>query len=327
MFYLDTWAWALFCYVASWVGLVSLLTYCISLGIQQLALKFPQNLQKKYKARWGLVTGGSSGIGKAIAEKLAEQGVNVVLVALDDNTLEETFKVLQERYPAVQFRKVGVNLTAKDYGYMPDIVAATSDITINLLFNNAGYITTGLFADTDLERLRSNLECNAGCAVPITHHFLRQMLSRKEKGLITFTSSASTYLPGPTATMYSPSKAFLTNFATTIAAENHDVGIDVVVIHPSPVNTNFYKHEGPSLDSLKTAQKAAASPMNIANQIFAAAGRLTVWDQGATCAVFRLVNKVLDFQVFTEIITRFAFLNSDHRKLAAASKLRGDKAA
>ncbi|EPY31436.1 short-chain dehydrogenase [Angomonas deanei] len=203
---------------------------------------------------------------------------------------------------------------------MPAIIEATKDLSINLLFNNAGYISTGLFADTELERLRCNLECNAGCAVPITHHFLTKMIEQKRKGYITFTSSASTYLPGPTATLYSPSKAFLTNFATTLAAENKDVGIDVTVVHPSPVNTNFYKNEGPKLDSLATAQKAAAAPRNIALQLFAAAGRLTVWDQGTTCAVFRVVNKIIDFQIFTEIITRFAFVNGDHKKLSKSSR-------
>lgn len=325
MIYIDTWIWAIFCYICGWIGILSILTYLIAIAVEQLALRFPQDLAKKYKAKWGLVTGSSSGIGKAIAEKLAGQGISVVLVALDDKMLEDTFQELQKKYPRVEFRKVGVNLAAKDYAYMADIKAKTEDLEINLLFNNAGYISTGLFADTDLERLRCNLECNAGCAVPITHHFLRKMIARKAKGLITFTSSASCYLPGPTATLYSPSKAFLTNFATTIAAENHDVGIDVVVIHPSPVNTNFYKNEGPALSSLKTAQKAAASPMNIADQIFASAGRLTVWDQGTTCAAFRVVNKIIDFQIFTEIITRFAFLNGDHGRLKKESKLRQGK--
>lgn len=301
------------------------MTYVIAIAVQQVALRVPQNLQRKYNAKWGLVTGSSSGIGKAIAEKLAMQGINVVLVALDDKMLADTFEELQKKYTTVQFRKVGVNLGAKDYAYMPAITAATDDIDIPLLFNNAGYICTGLFADTDLERLRCNLECNAGCAVPITHHFLRKMIAGKMRGLISFTSSASCYLPGPTATMYSPSKAFLTNFASTIAAENHDIGIDVTVIHPSPVNTNFYKNEGPALDSLKTAQKAAASPMNIADQIFAAAGRLTVWDQGSTCMVFRIVNKILDFQIFTEVITRFAFVNGDHKRLSKESKIRAGK--
>ncbi|CAJ1992150.1 3-ketoacyl-CoA reductase [Leishmania donovani] len=322
MIYIYTWIWAVVWCICGWVGPLSILTYLVAIVTQQIALRFPQDLAKKYKTHWGLVTGSSSGIGKAIAEKLAGQGINVVLVALDDKMLADTFAELQKKYPRVQFRKVGVNLSAKDYAYMKDITSQTDDIEVGLVFNNAGYICTGLFADTDLERLRCNLECNAGCAVPITHHFLRKMIERKSKGLITFTSSVACYLPGPTATMYSPSKAFLTSFATTIAAENHDLGIDVVVIHPSPVNTNFYKNEGPALDSLKTAQKSAISPMNIAEQIFASAGRLTVLDQGSMCMSIRIINKVLDFQIFTEIITRFAYMNGDHLRLRKESKLR-----
>ncbi|KAG5469082.1 hypothetical protein GH5_02367 [Leishmania sp. Ghana 2012 LV757] len=325
MLCMGTWIWVVVWYICRWVGPFGILTYLFAIVAQQIALRFPQDLAKKYKTHWGLVTGSSSGIGKAIAEKLAIQGINVVLVALDDKMLADTFAELQKKYPHVQFRKVGVNLAAKDYAYMKDITSQTDDIEVGLVFNNAGYICTGLFVDTDLERLRSNLECNAGCAVPITHHFLRKMIARRSKGLITFTSSASCYLPGPTATMYSPSKAFLTNFATTIAAENHDLGIDVVVIHPSPVNTNFYKNEGPALDSLKTAQKAAASPMRIAEQIFASAGRLTVWDQGCTCMVIRIINKVLDFQILTEIITRFAYMNGDLMRLKRDSKLRSGR--
>lgn len=48
-----------------------------------------------------------SGIGKAIASKLAKQGLNVVLVALEDPLLDETFEELKQKYPSIQFRKVG----------------------------------------------------------------------------------------------------------------------------------------------------------------------------------------------------------------------------
>nr|CCC94268.1 putative short-chain dehydrogenase [Trypanosoma congolense IL3000] len=325
MFYVDDALWYTLCLVGSWLGIISVTTYVIAAIAQRCALCFPQNLKKKYGAEWALVTGASSGIGRAITEKLAQQEINVVLVALDDPLLGKTLSELRHKYPGQSFRAVGVNLGEEGMRYMQPIIDSTKDIAINLVFNNAGYVHTGFISDTSIDKLRSNMECNAGCTVSITHHFLGKILERGQGGLVTFTSSAAAYLPGPTATMYSPTKAFLTNFATSVAAEVRDAGVDVVVIHPSPVNTNFYKHEGPTLNSLKAAQAAVASPMDIANQIFAAAGRLTVWDHGLLCAAFRVLNKIIDFQLLTEIVVRTAWLNSDHRRLAVASTTRRPK--
>lgn len=321
MFIIDDLIWTVISYVGSLIGIVSVVTYLIMIAIQQLAVRIPQDLRKKYNAQWAVVTGASSGIGKALTEKLAGQGINVVLVALDDGLLKSTFEELQKKFPNRQFRKVGVNLGAQG-AYMGPIVEATDDIQVNLVFNNAGYICPGFFAETEFDRLRANFECNAGCTLGITHHFVRKMLQRQERGLVTFTSSAGCYLPGPTATLYSSTKAFVTNFAVTLAAEVKDAGIDVVVIHPSPVASNFYKTQGPQLDSLKQAQKAGVGPMVIADEIFASAGRITVWDQGFVCVLFRTVNKILDWQFFAELVTRFGRLNGDHQKLVKESKLR-----
>jgi short-subunit dehydrogenase len=322
MFVIDDLLWSLLVWVSAWIGLISMSTFIIFLIAQQLFIRLPeQNLKHKYGAKWAIVTGSSSGIGKAIAEKLASQGINVVLAALDDTLLANTFTELQKKFPSVTFRKVGVNL-GQDGKYMDSIVEATRDIEVNLVFNNAGYICPGLFADTEYDRLRANFECNAGCTIPITHHFLRLMLSRKQRGLVAFTSSSAGYFAGPTATLYSSTKAFVTNFAVTLAAEIKSDGIDVVAMHPSPVATNFYKTIGPALSSLQTAQKAGIAPSVIADQIFAAAGRLTIWDQGSVSFVFRLVNKILDFGLFSEIVARLAWLNKDQQDLVKASKLR-----
>jgi short-subunit dehydrogenase len=325
MFYIDDLLWTITVYISGWIGLISVVTFALMFALQQLFKRLPQNLKHKYNAEWALVTGASSGIGKSLVHKLAQQGINVVLVALDDSLLSTTFSELQNKYPNLTFKKVGVNL-GQEGKYMDPIVEATKDLDVALVFNNAGYICTGFFADTDFDKVRANFECNAVCALGITHHFVRKMMDRKRRGLVTFTSSAGAYLPGPTATLYSSSKAFLTNFAVTLAAEVKDVGIDVVVIHPSPVTTNFYKVNGPQLASLQSAQKAGISPDVIADEIFSSAGRLTVWDQGTVCHIFRAVNKILDWQFFAEVVTRFAFLNADHGVLASQSRFRRKKA-
>lgn len=80
------------------------------------------DLKKKYGASWGLVTGSSSGIGKAIAVKLAEQNINVVLVALDDDLLKTTTQELKAKYPSLQFRSIGVDLSGASGDYVQVLV-------------------------------------------------------------------------------------------------------------------------------------------------------------------------------------------------------------
>lgn len=69
------------------VGFLSLFTYAATLLTQSLRGLWEQNLAKKYQASWALVTGGSSGIGYAIVQKLASQGINIVIVAYPDRLL------------------------------------------------------------------------------------------------------------------------------------------------------------------------------------------------------------------------------------------------
>ena len=66
--------------------------------------EFP-NLKKKYKCHWALVTGAGSGIGKSLAETLALQGLNVVLVSLPMKDLDETYDTLKAQFPKQEFRK------------------------------------------------------------------------------------------------------------------------------------------------------------------------------------------------------------------------------
>lgn len=65
---------------------------CYFLPLVYVRLRGSQNLKKKYGAEWALVTGGSTGIGKAICHKLAEQGLNVVVCGLPDKFMEPTVR-------------------------------------------------------------------------------------------------------------------------------------------------------------------------------------------------------------------------------------------
>jgi len=159
------------------------------------------DLKKRYNATWSLVTGGGSGIGKALAFKLARQGLNVVVVSLDDDFLKATIKQLKETFPDIKFRSVGVSFSP-GVDYLKKIKESTEDIEIPIIFNNAGFLVTGFFDQAPLGKLLANVECNATAAVNITHHFVSKLVSAKKKGCVVFTSSVAGFIPTPFSGMY-----------------------------------------------------------------------------------------------------------------------------
>ena len=66
-------------------------------------------MKKKYDAKWALVTGGSTGIGKSLTIELAEQGISVVVAALPDKFMGETEAELKKAFPKQEFRFVPVS--------------------------------------------------------------------------------------------------------------------------------------------------------------------------------------------------------------------------
>lgn len=190
-----------------------------------------QSLRAKYGAEWAVVTGGSSGIGLALVKRLAADGVNCVVVAFKDKAYDECTESLPKEFPGRQFRFVAANLAEKDESrYLEPIVAATRDIPVQILFANAGYIKTGLFDLSPLQAQLSNLHCNVTHAVVLTHHFLTRMRNEKLRGCVCFTSSPAYLTPCPLSAMYGATKAFLTEFAVSIAPEVVEFGIDVAVV-------------------------------------------------------------------------------------------------
>lgn len=272
----------------------------------------PVNLKKKYKASWALVTGAGTGIGKSIAETMALQGLNVVLVSLPDKYLEETAQQLKNQFPKQQFRSVPAKFDHKT-DYMPGIIEATKDITIEIIFNNAGYIVTGFFDQTDLNAQLANMECNATACVKVTHHFLQKMLNSKIKGCIVFTSSVSGFIPNPFAVMYGATKAFVSQFAASLAVEVRAMGIDVVAVHPSPVASNFF-NKVHKLDSLEMAQKTAVSPTSVPGLILTTIGRSHLADLGSMAYGVRMGIAALPYDTLTGIFSYFAPYLGDYQK-------------
>jgi len=288
-------------YVCSLVGFLGIVTLFLP-GFLHICL-FPQNLKKKYNAEWAIVTGGSSGIGKSIVERLCQQGINVIIVAVPEKVLDETTAEMTSRFPDVQVKKVGVDLSRP--GFMEEISKVTAGKDVQLLFCNAGFMISGFFADTHIGKTKANAAVNVGCHLELTHEYVNRLLSKGKRGAVFFTSSPAWMLPSPTAAMYAGTKAFLTHFGVSLAAELKSDGIDVCIAHPSPVQSNFYDNAGDGAE-VNFFKSTAKGPEVLVGTMFACVGRLVLCNQGYFPKVMGIMHKVLDFSFLSEITANVA---------------------
>ncbi|WP_138500563.1 SDR family NAD(P)-dependent oxidoreductase [Nostoc sp. PA-18-2419] len=185
-----------------------------------------------------LITGASSGIGKAFAQELAARKANLVLVARSEEKLNQLAKELKEQF------KIQVDVIVKDLTE-PNAAAAVFDVTkakeltIDLLINNAGFGDYGDFAESDGERQVKIVQLNILALVDLTHKFLPLMRQRRSGSIINV-SSITGFQPIPYVSVYAASKAFIISFSEALWAENHQYGVRILVTCPGPIETNFF---------------------------------------------------------------------------------------
>ncbi|MBD2741614.1 SDR family oxidoreductase [Coleofasciculus sp. FACHB-1120] len=200
--------------------------------------------------RRALITGASSGIGKATALAFAKAGFHVALVSRSESKLEAV---------AEAARKTGV--TAKAYALdLADIeqvrekVAAIADSfgPIDVLVNNAGMGYTGEIMSTPLSEWQQVIDLNLTSAFQCIQGILPSMRDRGS-GIIINVASIAGQQPFPGWGAYNVSKAALIALSKTLAAEERAKGIRVVTISPGAVNTPIWDTETVQADLNRSA--------------------------------------------------------------------------
>jgi short-subunit dehydrogenase len=185
---------------------------------------------------WALVTGASSGIGEAFARRLAEIGLNLVLVARRADRLRNLADELKGRCP-VSTRVVSADLSQRDF--LPVVEQATADLQVGLLVNSAGVATTGKFLDNDLAAELALLDINNRAPLILAHHFGRLMQQRGQGGII-FVASTVAFSGVPSWSNYAASKAHDLVFAEGLAKELRKDAISVLALCPGPTRTELW---------------------------------------------------------------------------------------
>jgi uncharacterized protein len=203
-----------------------------------------------------LVTGASSGIGERLARRLAADGCSLVILARRTGRLEALAAELRGAH------RVGVEVLTADLTSPGGLAAAEArlsdpDRPVELLVNNAGFGVSGLFADLPAGRAEDQVRLNVTAVVRLTHAALPGMLRRAHGGVLNV-SSVSGFVPSPGAATYGATKAFVTSFSESLAAEVKGRGVHVTALCPGFTRTDGSGRSGPALAWLDVDQVARA---------------------------------------------------------------------
>lgn len=187
-----------------------------------------------------LVTGASSGIGKAYAQSLARQGYDLILVARRRELLESLGEELGSRY-GIEADVLTADLTRdEEVIRVAEQIEAAADLS--MLVNNAGFAVETLFAESDIERQLDMVRIHDMAAMRLTRAALPGMLARR-RGYIVNLSSMGGFFPFPGNAIYNASKAFLVTFTETLQLELAGTGVHVQVLCPGFTHTGFHAAE------------------------------------------------------------------------------------
>jgi short-subunit dehydrogenase len=184
-----------------------------------------------------LITGASSGIGRATAIALAQAGQDLVLVSRSPEKLADLAQELADT--GVQVKTVALDLAALSQ-VKPALEAAIADIgPIDILINNAGMGYTGPLATMPLADWQQVMDLNLTSALLCMQAVLPGMRDRGS-GTILNIASVAAYNAFPDWGAYSVSKAGLVTLSKILAAEERANGIRVMVVAPGAVNTPLW---------------------------------------------------------------------------------------
>ena len=192
---------------------------------------------KNYKGATALVTGASSGIGKAFAEDLAARGAKLIITARSDAALQAVATDLRTRFRS---EVVVVPLDLGQPGAAARLMEAVNaqGLIVDLLVNNAGFGKWGGFLEIDGPSNAGMIQLNVTALVELTHLCLPGMVARGKGGVINVASTAA-FVPLPYAAVYSAAKTFVLYFSEALWGETRDSGVHVMALCPGGTASNF----------------------------------------------------------------------------------------
>lgn len=194
-------------------------------------------MHRRLEGKSAVITGGSRGIGKAVAAAFLREGARVMIAARDSSALEETAREFQSQGKGIPTFVLDVS----DLGAVRQMVARAEREfgRVDVLVNGAGiYGPIGPLVDADPELWRKTVEINLLGTMYSMQAVLPGMMRRRSGRIINF-SGGGAVSPLPRFSAYGASKAAVVRLTETIAGETQEFNIRINAIAPGGVNTRL----------------------------------------------------------------------------------------
>ena len=195
-----------------------------------------------------LITGASSGIGEALARRVARDGRAVGLVARRADRLQALAAELRSQHD-IEAHVLPCDLIAP--GAIAGLVREVEqrDLSVDWLINNAGFGTFGAFHQLPVERELEEIRLNIEALVEATGRFLPGMVQRG-RGVVMNIASVGGLFPGPFMSTYTATKAFVVAFSAGLEVELKGTGVSVQCVCPGFTRTEFQSHVDVDISSI-----------------------------------------------------------------------------
>ncbi len=265
---------------------------------------------KDLRSKTVLITGASSGIGKAFAFQFAERGAHLIIVARSEDKLNKLANTIKEKYK-VNCLPLVMDLSKENAARALFNHTESLKIAVDVLVNNAGVGAIGKFEAFDSERYHSLLHLNTVSLTELCWLYLPAMRAKNFGGIINVASTAA-FLPLAYVAVYAASKSYVLHFSEALHGELLGTGVTVTCLCPSRTKTNFSK----TADSpfLQDASRSSDTPENAARTGIRAflKGKQTVISGGQKFVVSILPRFLSRSRVVKLASSQYKTTNSNH---------------
>ena len=197
----------------------------------------------KTKGKTVLITGGTSGIGFALAKKFAKEGYSLVLVASNEQRLAKAKGLLEKNGYTTDVELICQDLSENGAAKQVYEKVCRKGLFVDVLVNNAGFGLVGEAIANDMEKEEAMLRINMQTLTQLCTLFLKDMYKRKQ-GKVLNVASVGALMPGPYTAAYYATKAYVASYSRAIRYEAAKYGVQVCTLYPGTTRTKFFDRAG-----------------------------------------------------------------------------------